>query len=127
MTKDAIWGTLMTAILAAIGWIYVQGLAIVQDHAQVEATRFTQANGTELQDRLEGILTDIDKRLAVMENNITWMRSERYYGGTAIGDPMGSFNPDEEPAPAPPSPPFEPRYQLKQQPPKQPPKLQEDG
>jgi hypothetical protein len=75
INKTTIWGSaLVTAGFAVFGWM---GLQIYELNAEIEhlrATRFTAHDGERVRDEITDVTTDIDKRLALMENNVNWIR-----------------------------------------------------
>lgn len=76
---NALFTTLGLAILGVMGWQSLAIMSLQNDMASFKATRFTEADGqrmlNELRNDVTDISTDIDKRLALMENNTIWMRT----------------------------------------------------
>lgn len=123
---SALRGAGITAVLGVLGWM---ALSVVTLQSQMAADRAEDA----LRDDLQDAFNDIDKRLAVMENNQQWMGRRQQpetipvpMPAPVMYDPVDPFDDVEaamEPEPIPPAPepeeapvPFSPRYDFRQHP-----------
>ena len=117
ISKETVTNVLLTVVAACIGWLFIAQYNQAQRISSTEATRFTQEHGDELRHHLTSIFSDVDKRLAVMENNINWLRDIDIQSvgiGAAVSDSSEYQDIELPPAPeiSPPEGPFAPRYQI---------------
>ena len=85
MNKEVIWNavaaTIGIAVIGVMGW---QALTIIrlENHiTEVKATRFSRRDGDGLKAHITDDLTDIDKRLAIMERDVDWVRQWLFESG----------------------------------------------
>jgi hypothetical protein len=126
---SALRGAGITAVLGVLGWM---ALSVVTLQSQMAADRAEDA----LRDDLQDAFNDIDKRLAVMENNQQWMGRRQQPEPVPVPMPAPAMMPydivepfedigeDLAPEPVPPAPEpedelptFKPRYDFRQHPP----------
>lgn len=102
-TSQTVWNAILTvvgaALLAAIGFLYNEVTTLKEMAAGTNATRFTEVEASRLRSDMTVTLTEIDKRLAVMENNNDWIRQWVTSGRMPEGE-----NVAPKPAPVPPKP-----------------------
>jgi len=83
ITKPALWGSVaFAAFLSVNGWMAMQIMDMNAALEKMSVTRFTAVDGELIRSEITDVATDIDKRLAVMENNVNWIRSMALSGTT---------------------------------------------
>lgn len=101
-TSQTVWNAILTvvgaALLAALGFLYSEVADLKEQQAGTKATRFTEEEALKLRSDITLTLTEIDKRLAIMENNNGWIKQ---WVTSAHANP----NPDHEAPPKPGAPP----------------------
>ena len=76
-TSQTVWNAILTvvgaALLAALGFLYNEVASLKEQQAGTQATRFTEEEASQLRSDITLTLSEIDKRLAIMENNNDWI------------------------------------------------------
>jgi hypothetical protein len=113
--RGTLWNVLLTAVFMAllgmIGVMFGKFDRLEEHQAQTQATRFTSddaakleakltSNSSELRADLTIQLTEVDKRLSLMDNDSQWL--QKWVSAVHPEMPHGSENIDLDSAPAPP-------------------------
>lgn len=98
---NAILATIGIAVVATIGYLYTENTALKERLTRLESTIFTSKEAEGLSVKITDVMTDVDKRLAVMETNVQWSKVVTML--CAKPNDIDTYTPPAPMAPAPPA------------------------
>jgi len=81
--KVALVTSLIGAVLAWASYTHLQIQALQSADVATGATRFTESDAAELRGDLTDTLTRIDRRLSLIENDVSWIRQTQFIGSNS--------------------------------------------